>query len=179
MMARVLTLVTLLTLAMLRAVPTAAAADSDPPPPSPSPATDFIYKGFSFPSWHNGSYVSPAAAASLDEAASLHANWIAIIPTRWVANIGSAEFRATDGTESDANVLRAIAAAHARGLKVLLKPHVDSLDGKWRGEFRPRNVRRWFRNYQALLVHYAGLAAVSGVDMFSVGCELDTLTGTR
>ncbi len=177
MMARALISLVVITLTALYLAAPAAASDKVPQGKKPPNAADFVYKGFSFPSWRNGTYASPEAAASLDEAASLHANWVAIIPTRYVANVGSAEFRATEDTESDTNVLRAIAAAHARGLKVLLKPHVDSLDGKWRGEFKPSNVGHWFRNYRTMLVHYADLAAASGADMFSIGCEYDKLTG--
>jgi hypothetical protein len=43
-------------------------------------------------------------------------------------------------TESPANVAKAVDDAHVRGLMVLLKPHVDSLDGTRRAKLTPDDV---------------------------------------
>ncbi len=53
------------------------------------------------------------------------------------------------------NVTHAIAQAHALGLKVMLKPHVDVLyEDAWRGEigesFSEAQWQKWFASYRAL-----------------------------
>jgi hypothetical protein len=145
---------------------------------SPS-AGVFEIRGISYPSYHNGNYASPESAAALSELAKTGANFVAIIPTRWSRTFKDSEFLATDQTESDADVLKAIAEAHALGLSVLLKPHVDPSDGKPRAAYAPTDVDAWFRNYTAFLLHYAAMAAANHVEMFNIGCELDTMVGPR
>jgi hypothetical protein len=137
----------------------------------------FEIRGFSYPSYHNGAYASAESTAALAELAKTGANFVAIIPTRWSRTFKDSEFLATDQTESDAGVLKAIADAHALGLSVLLKPHVDPADGKPRAEYAPTEVDAWFRNYTAFLLHYAAMAAANHVEMFNIGCELDSMVG--
>ena len=60
---------------------------------------------------------------------------------------------------------------------MLLKPHLDPLDGHPRANYAPADRGAWFRNYEALLVHYAEMAARNRVEMFSIGCEFDSLDG--
>jgi Ca2+-binding RTX toxin-like protein len=59
----------------------------------------------------------------------------------------------------------------------MLKPHVDSSDSIWRGEFAPTNVAQWFANYKAMMIDYAHLASADHVDMLCIGCEYDSLDG--
>jgi hypothetical protein len=165
----------LLAAALLCAPPPLGALNADAP--GDAPPSGFVFKGLSYPSFQNGSYISPESAASLDALAKVHANWLAVVPTQFASSIRNADFHATDQTESNANVAQAIAAAHARGMAAMLKPHIDSLDEKWRGDFAPEDFSAWFRNYKAMVLDYARLAAASGADMFSIGCEFDSLTG--
>ncbi|MEW5959983.1 MAG: hypothetical protein AB1801_19860, partial [Chloroflexota bacterium] len=71
-----------------------------------------------------------------------------------------------------------IAKAHALGLKVMLKPHVDLLaSGQWRGQIGEEFETEaewdaWFNSYQNFIRHYADLAETYGVDQFAVGTEL-------
>jgi hypothetical protein len=144
---------------------------------SSATAGAFEFRGFSYPSYHDGTYATPASALALRAAAAAGANFVAIVPTRYSRTIHDAEFFATEGTESDANILKAIADAHAAGLAVLLKPHVDPADGKPRAYYAPADPDAWFRNYEAFLLRYARLAAESRAEMFAIGCELDSLVG--
>ena len=145
----------------------------------PVAAGVFEIRGFSYPSYHNGTYASAESTAALAELAKTGANFVAIIPTRWSRTFKDSEFFATDQTESDAGVLKAIADAHALGLSVLLKPHVDPSDGKPRAEYAPTDVDAWFSNYTTFLLHYAAMAAANHVEMFDIGCELDSMVGPR
>jgi len=95
-------------------------------------------------------------------------------------------------------VRQTIRQAHALGLKVLLKPHIDLLrDNKpkgrfWRGDIGgcpegmppaphpPAGVKRftatewdaWFASYAQFLAPYASLAQEEGVAMLSLNTEL-------
>lgn len=139
----------------------------------------FEIRGMSYPSFRNGRYAGADSTASLAALAGSGANFVAIIPTRFSKTIKDGTFAATSATEADANVVKAIGDAHAAGLAVLLKPHVDASDGKPRSLYAPADVGAWFASYEAFLVHYAALAARNHVEMFSVGCELDSLAGPR
>lgn len=139
----------------------------------------FEIRGISYPSFTDGKYASADSTASLAELAKTGANFVAIIPTRWSKTYRDSVFAATGATESDAHVLKAIADAHALGLSVLLKPHVDPSDGKPRAEYAPDDVGAWFSNYRSFLLHYAAMAAAAHVEMFGIGCELDSMAGPR
>jgi len=80
-------------------------------------------------------------------------------------------------SSSDAQVIAAIDDLHAAGMNVLLKPMVDVNNGTWRGMIKPAaaNVNTWFTNYSAFIDHYATLGAQNGVNLFSVGCELNNM----
>ncbi len=82
----------------------------------------------------------------------------------------------------DDEVRYIVREAHARGMRVLLKPHVETLNWAFgnpgRGELRPRGGD-WdtlFASYTEFITHYARLAEELGVEVLSVGCELETMT---
>ncbi len=137
----------------------------------------FDIRGISYPSYRSGTYATAASTAALAELAKTGANFVAIVPTQFSKTVRDSEFFATDRTESDIHVLKAIADAHALGLSVLLKPHVDPSDGKPRAAYAPREPGAWFRSYEGFLLHYAAMAAVNHVEMFGIGCELDSMVG--
>jgi hypothetical protein len=82
-------------------------------------------------------------------------------------------------SSSDAQVIAAINDIHAAGMNVLLKPMVDVSDANstWRGMINPAasDVNSWFNSYDTFIDHYATLAANNGVNLFSVGCELNDM----
>ena len=82
-------------------------------------------------------------------------------------------------TPTDETVIQAIRELRAAGVDVMLKPHVDVLDGTWRGAIRPADAEAWFASYTAFIVHYARLAQQSGVEMLCIGTELATMTDAR
>eukprot|EP01052_Picozoa_sp_SAG31_P001026 SAG31_NODE_33_length_32018_cov_69.763088_10_plen_511_part_00 len=155
---------------------------------------------------------SPAALRSLQHLASTGANWVAIIVTQyqWQLNTteifplynGSAVRDVTSDyyefvTLTGAEVRAAIRQAHALGLRVMLKPHVDLLrDNKprgrfWRGDIggcpatdwgknSPKDIApfngsqwdAWFASYSRFLAPYASLAEAEGVELLSLNTEL-------
>jgi hypothetical protein len=80
-------------------------------------------------------------------------------------------------TTAPKSVAEAARKARDLGLKVTVKPHLNSLDGTFRGEIEPDDVDRWFRSYSRMILRYARLAERSGADQFVVGTELEGVSG--
>jgi sugar phosphate isomerase/epimerase len=127
--------------------------------------------------WPGRGYGSAASAELLDELVRLGANWISITPFGRVWSLRSTEI-ATDFeapyAQNQADVARMIEQAHARGLKVLLIPHLWVERGGWRGEIDPGSAEGWQRyqtSYRAFVLGWAELAARAGADAFSIGVE--------
>ncbi len=80
-------------------------------------------------------------------------------------------------------VVRSVQMAHARGLRVLLVPHLWLESGQWRAEMQPSSDARfeqWSDNYRRFVVNWAQVAEEAAVDMFSTGVELRSwVTSTR
>lgn len=119
--------------------------------------------------------------APLQGMKDMKANWVAIVPTWYQATANANSIGSVAGkTPSDSSVRKLIDNAHAAGLKVLLKPHVDcTIDGVWRGTFDPTDRTAWFTSYRAMIADYAALAYVAKVEAFSVGCEFKLLESDR
>lgn len=77
-----------------------------------------------------------------------------------------------------------IKAARAKGMKILVKPHVWSrqfYDGskRWRGSIVMQTEAdrvAWFAEYERFIVDQARRAAADGVEMFSIGLEYVAMT---
>jgi hypothetical protein len=135
-------------------------------------------KGLSLPSWWHDTLCSASADESLKTLADTGADWIQIVPT-WYQQDGTSNKIEShrDRTVDEECLVHAITRAHELGMKVMLKPHVDALDGTWRGEFEPKRPEQWFKSYERMMKYYARLAKENGVEMLSVGCEFGRITG--
>lgn len=132
---------------------------------------------------HKG-YGSAASARTMAEIARMGATWVSVTPYGRVLDLAptgidwSFEARFHDNR---AAVLAAIRQAHARGLRVLLVPHLWVENGKWRGEINPGGDEAWAvwaAAYRVFLLAWAEVAREGGADMLSVGVELGSwLTG--
>lgn len=77
-------------------------------------------------------------------------------------------------------VLEMIQFAKSLGLRVILKPVINCMDGTWRAHinFFDHEVpcepkwSNWFRNYGAYILNFAEVAQIAKCDMFMIGCEL-------
>lgn len=132
--------------------------------------------GFNFPVWWHDAYGYPGAVAAFPAMADMGAGWVAIIPSLHTNDNRDSEIVADDSTAGDDYLRLAIRLAHAQGLKVLFKPHVDSRDGEARAMMHPRDPARWFSLYRGHLLRWARLSQEEGVEMFAVGTELMILT---
>ncbi|MCA6107773.1 glycoside hydrolase family 113 [Bradyrhizobium cenepequi] len=138
----------------------------------------FTVEGFGFLSNYNGAFVTSAARDAMQAIADTNANSIELAPRLFMNTRHSDDVFADPGkTESDANILQAIANAQALGLSVSLKPMVSALDGALAYALTPDDPSAFFASYKAEIVHLAELAQQAGVSMFVVGNELGKLSG--
>jgi hypothetical protein len=130
-------------------------------------------------------YGSAASARTMDELSRMGATWVSVTPYGRVFDLAptgidwsfEARFR-----DNRAAVLAAMKQAHARGLRVLLVPHLwVEMPGQWRGKIDPGDDdawRVWARAYRGFLLAWADVAREGEADMLSVGVELGSwLTG--
>jgi hypothetical protein len=123
-------------------------------------------------------YGSALFERGLDEAVRLGATWISLTP------FGRAwDLKATgvDKTferplaDNQRDLARAVKQAHARGLRVLLVPHLWVESGEWRGELDPGTEEGWrsfAEGYRRYVLGWATFASRAKVDMLAVGVEL-------
>jgi hypothetical protein len=123
-------------------------------------------------------YGSPAFERGLDEAVRLGATWISLTP---FGRAWDLEATGVDKTfelplaENQRGLLQAVRQAHARGLRVLLVPHLWVESGGWRAEIDPKTEEGWRRfaeGYRAFVLEWARFAARARIDLFAVGVEL-------
>ena len=136
-------------------------------------------KGMAFPTWVAGQYCLPSSGESLKVMAEATCSeWVQLVPT-WYQEHRYSDEMSPDyegNTAKEECIRHAIRTAHNLGLKVMLKPHVDSFSGDWRGTFLPANPELWFENYREMMSLYATIAQQEDVEIFSVGCEFVELT---
>ncbi|MCX5334867.1 hypothetical protein [Streptomyces sp. NBC_00140] len=141
-------------------------------------------RGITLPSWYRTDYESPAADRYLRDIRATGARWVTFTPTWYQQRRTDTVMRPTEETASDTSLERIVRRAHAAGLKVMIKPHVDLPGDGDRAEIRPRDSSAWFASYRRFLTHYADLATDTGAEQLAVGTELagvsrDTEAWTR
>jgi hypothetical protein len=131
-------------------------------------------------------YGSPAFERTLQEALKMGATWISLTPFGRVLDLkptGVALTFEQPFVDNQRAIRRAIAQAHARGLCVLLVPHLWVESGAWRAEIEPGDDaawERWAKGYTRFVLAWAELARDAKADMFSAGVELRSwVTTTR
>jgi phosphoheptose isomerase len=140
----------------------------------------FQYNGITQVSWWFDEYDSAAGGTSRGALRDTGANWMGLLLT-WYQPDASSNVIARNSDpnkdHTDARIRSAIRDAHSRGLQVMLKPHVDALNGQWRGDFNPSNPDAWFQSYTQFIVHYAQIAQEEGVELYCMGTEFKTISG--
>ncbi len=142
-------------------------------------ATSFPQSGVAAPLWDDHQYGEPAFAASLIDIADAGAHWVTLVPTWYQTDTESSTiFAEIPGrTATDEALVMAIRGAHQNGLAVMLKPHLDLVEGGSRALIEPVDLEGWFGSYGEMILAYAELAEVEGVEQFVVGTELGGVSG--
>jgi hypothetical protein len=129
--------------------------------------------------YHPGvGYGTWAYARTLDECAQMGATWVAITPFGRVHDLRGTGVDLTFEApfpENRAAIRRAISMAHARGLRVMLVPHLWVESGEWRAQIDPPSDdgwRRWAASYRAFVLAWAAVAEEEHAELFSAGVEL-------
>ncbi len=128
-------------------------------------------------------YGSESSAALLDFLSRRGVNWISITPFGRIWDLASTEidleFEAP--FEENRRAVRAmVAQAHARGMRVLVIPHLWVETGGWRGEIDPGSPEGWAAyqdSYRRFVTTWAEEAAAAGADAFSIGVECKSWSG--
>jgi len=124
---------------------------------------------------------SADAVRSLQSVRGLGADWVCICFSWFQPNINSTvispDAKKSPTSQQVASIVR---NATAIGLKVLLKPHVDVLDGTWRAwigtHFTEQDWNYWFASYYSYYLFYARIAEELKVEIYSLGVEMITAT---
>lgn len=128
-------------------------------------------------------YGTASTAALLDHLERMGVNWVSITPFGRVWDLQSTEilmdFEAPYEDNREA-VREVVAQAHARGMRVLLIPHLWVDTGGWRGEIDPGSPEGWAayqQAYRGFVTAWARDAALAGVDALSIGVECKSWSG--
>jgi len=128
-----------------------------------------------------GTWATPEAADSMRLMAEHGVTWTALAYAAEQATAFSTDIPFDDGPQvGDDEIVGAIRAAHALGLRVCLKPVVNVADGTWRAHigFFDWDVpgepswTEWFASYRRFILHAARIAEAEGCAMLCVGCEM-------
>lgn len=130
-------------------------------------------KGMTINAWNSEAYNSSDFDVSITNLANLKANWVTFTVFWFMEHYNDTEIhpRTDLYTASNSSLVHAIQKAHELNMKVALKPMVDVLDGKWRGDIEPYNWTLWFENYRKFISFYADFAQNYSVELFIVGTE--------
>lgn len=140
---------------------------------------DVFLKGMTY-GWGSkrGEYRTEYAEDSMRKLAETGSEWIALSFWTWQDTVHSTEIHYDYGyTVTDRDLAHAVQLAKQLGLKVCLKPVVNSRDGIWRARIGfPEEGEiywaAWFRSYTNFIKHYAELAEDLECEMFCIGCEM-------
>ena len=121
-------------------------------------------------------YASRRAARQLDRLQALGANWVSVNPFAYL-KLHSPHIAASSGFglegETDESMGVVISEARARGLGVMVKPHLWSSDFVGRISMRTqKDWSRFFKEYGRYILHHAILAEACDASALSVGNEL-------
>lgn len=136
-------------------------------------------KGMSYTGWNRNALLGINSTLSIQNMKEIGIDWVAVT-VFWFQDTETSTVITEDFSYysvSRESVTQAIKDCHERGIQVMLKPHVDCRNGRWRGEIVPS--AEWFSAYQDFIVEWAHFAEEHRVDMFSIGCEYVKTVGGR
>jgi len=134
-------------------------------------------RGVTLADWTPGGYDTPFARKATDEISAAGANTIVLVVTFYQESLSADNVYADPArTPSTPALEAAIGYARSKGLRVVVKPHIDVDTGEWRGLIGPSDRRQWFASYAELIVPLADWAENMGVSGLVAGTELGVLS---
>jgi hypothetical protein len=142
-------------------------------------------KGFTYGyTAKRGDLLSDKAGASLERLLDTGVNWVCLAFAVFQETFSSTEILFDyKRTATDKEITGTILSLKNKGIKVCLKPMINSRDGIWRAHinFPDSDMMgsdfywdAWFKSYTAFMTHYAEIAADTGAEMLCVGCEMSS-----
>jgi hypothetical protein len=140
------------------------------------PRVVWDYRGASIAGYWEYAYASQGNVYEMiDHLKAIGVNAITVLATWYQDGFTTSQIVHGPMTPRDEDVIALIQYAHAQGIQVMLKPHVDPLVG-WRGHIAPASPSEWFDHFtNDFLLHYAQMAEDHNVEMLVIGTEYDTL----
>ncbi|MCB5175294.1 glycoside hydrolase family 113 [Microvirga lenta] len=145
----------------------------------------FEWESITQPSYWGRQITDAQGQLAMGQIIATGANTVTIIPNFFQTDQFSSEVKLNlwknnypwdNESDTFAEVKQSILVAKERGLKVVLKPHVESDNRVWRAEFEPTDPKAWFDSYKAMMVEYAKVAQEAGAEMICVGTEMVSMT---
>ncbi len=124
--------------------------------------------------------------SSLAQVQAIGANWICLMPYAFArTEDGVVHFNPNGDQywgERPVGIRAMVRMAKARGMKVMLKPHLWLGHGQFTGTYVPDTAIGWTpyeQSYQEYILFYAKLSHEIGVDLFCVGTEMQAFVQAR
>jgi hypothetical protein len=132
---------------------------------------------------HGGSagYGTETSARTVDHLQSLGVNALSLMPFGFMPSAASPTIvsLAHPSGETDDRLCAEIRAAHARGMRVTLKPNIWIAGDSWPGALAWKDdaaFAAWFASLREMALRYARLAADEDVDVYLFATELKSAT---
>lgn len=145
--------------------------------------SDEKIKGFSYGYLSKrGEIRCPEGIKSQNTLYELGCNWVCLSVVNYQKAFYSTDIHADYlNTPTDRDIAYFVKNAHSKSIKVCLKPMLNSEDNMWRAHigFPDLNMddmdiywSKWFKSYNAYILHYAELAEELKCEMLCIGCEM-------
>ena len=128
------------------------------------------YRPAPYPNYYP--YDTPESDESLRRMAETNVEWVAIITWWFQENLTSTQiYPHLEYTPTNESLKHAIQKAHELGMKVMLKPMIDTEDARNNPRWMIQPSPEWFASYRSFISSYAQFAQENGVELFCIGCE--------
>jgi hypothetical protein len=139
----------------------------------------FFQRGISFIRDGFEAYYPRPTAVMFDALKGYGVDAVAVVPYGLYRQGQSEVGLSREGSEGDLYV-GLMKLAHARGIRVMLKPQLWVMPGMFPGAIHLDDAegrRVWFASYRKFILHWARIAEQGHADLFVVGTELEKLSG--
>lgn len=135
-------------------------------------------KGVVYTSWMADELGLPASDLMLAYIKESGFDTVSIMVPAYQEALDSKEIFTNDKTDGDTPTIEslkhAVDSCHKLGLRVMMKPHVDPRTDEARINIMASE--EWFDSYENFVLRYAVFSQENGVELFSLGTELEATT---
>lgn len=137
----------------------------------------FYLDSVSWSDYHKPIYDFENVENSIENLSQNNCNFVSLVVTQYMKSATSDSIsRDSIKTHTDEEIIETIGYLKSQGISVMLKPHIDVKDNTWRGAISPADKDAWFESYCQFITHYARIAALTKVNLFCIGTELESLS---